>query len=179
MPGSILQIAGLAASVFVGLIFLVAGIDKLRHRALLPGVIANYRLLPPALVAPAALLLPPVELVVATGLLSGNRLAAPVAAIALLLVFAAAMAINIRRGRRNIDCGCGHAALRQSLGWGLVARNLGMATALLPQLFAGPGLAIVDMAVAALAGLAAFLLLQMINAINALPARPTGNRGRA
>ncbi|WP_426170097.1 MauE/DoxX family redox-associated membrane protein [Sandarakinorhabdus sp. DWP1-3-1] len=176
MAGSLLPIAGLAASVFVGLVFLVAGIEKLRHRALLPGVIANYRLLPAVLVTPAALLLPPVELVLAVALLAGERTVAPLAAIALLLAFAAAMAINIGRGRRHIDCGCGHAGLRQSLGWGLVARNLAMAAALLPRLVAAPGLALVDMAVAALAGVAVFLLVQMTNAINALPARPTGNR---
>ena len=99
MLGQFLQIGGFAASVFVGLIFVVAGIDKLRHRDLLPGVIANYRLLPAALVGPAATVLPVAELLLGTALLLGNRPVAPIAAIALLLVFAAAMAINIGRGR--------------------------------------------------------------------------------
>ena len=66
-----LPLLGVAASVAVALLFAVAGIDKLRHRDLLPGVIANYRLLPDALVAPAAALLPGVELLVAVGLLLG------------------------------------------------------------------------------------------------------------
>ena len=112
-----LPLLGVAASVAVALLFAVAGIDKLRHRDLLPGVIANYRLLPDALVAPAAALLPGVELLVAAGLLLGFAPLAPLVAIALLLVFAAAMAINIGRGRRHIDCGCGHVGLRQQLGW--------------------------------------------------------------
>ncbi|MFD2428851.1 hypothetical protein ACFSUK_13225 [Sphingobium scionense] len=47
-----LAIAALAAAIGIGLILLQAGLSKLRHRILLPGVIANYRLLPPALVAP-------------------------------------------------------------------------------------------------------------------------------
>ncbi|WP_328799179.1 MauE/DoxX family redox-associated membrane protein, partial [Sandarakinorhabdus rubra] len=107
-----LSILAAVAAVAVALVFLVAGIDKLRHRELLPGVIANYRLLPPALVTPAAALLPLAELAVAAGLLAGvwqPAAWAPLAAIALLLTFAAAMAINIGRGRRHIDCGCGHA----------------------------------------------------------------------
>jgi hypothetical protein len=33
------------------------------------------------------------------------------------------MAINIRRGRRHIDCGCFQSALKQTLSWILVARN--------------------------------------------------------
>ena len=106
-----LPLLGVAASVAVALLFAVAGIDKLRHRDLLPGVIANYRLLPDALVAPAAALLPGVELLVGAGLLLGFAPLAPMVAIALLLVFAAAMAINIGRGRRHIDCGCGHSGL--------------------------------------------------------------------
>ncbi len=175
---SLLPIAGFAASVAIGLIFLVAGIEKLRHRALLPGVIANYRLLPASFVAPVAFLLPLTEIVVATSLLFGDRPAAPIAAIALLLVFAAAMAINIRRGRRHIDCGCGHAALRQSLGWGHVIRNLLFALALAPRLAGGGNLSVPDLVVAALAGLSIFLLVQMINTISALPTqRLSSSRG--
>ena len=177
MIGSLFQIAGLAASIAIGLVFLVAGIDKLRHRALLPGVIANYRLLPTPLVAPAALLLPLIELLVAAGLLAGNRPAAPLAAIALLLVFAGAMAINIRRGRTAIDCGCGHSGLRQSLGWGLVGRNLLFALALGLRLAAGTELAMADVVIGVVAGLASFLLMQMFTVINALPARRYGTQG--
>jgi uncharacterized membrane protein YphA (DoxX/SURF4 family) len=166
-----LPLLGVAASVAVALLFAVAGIDKLRHRDLLPGVIANYRLLPDALVAPAAALLPGVELLVAAGLLLGFAPVAPMAAIALLLVFAAAMAINIGRGRRHIDCGCGHAGLRQQLGWSQVARNLVLATALLPALVAGRAdLDIADAALGAAAGVALYLLLLMFSAVGALAA---------
>jgi Methylamine utilisation protein MauE len=175
--GPFLQIAGVAASVAIGLIFLVAGIDKLRHRAVLPGVIANYRLVPAALVTPVAWLLPVVEIIVAAGLLVGSR-AAAIGAIVLLLVFAAAMAINIQRGRRHIDCGCGQAALRQTLGWGLVGRNLLLALALAARLPATVDLDGAAIAIAALAGFTMFLLMQMFNAINALPPkRASSTRG--
>ncbi len=166
-----LPLLGVAASVAVALLFAVAGIDKLRHRDLLPGVIANYRLLPDAMVAPAAALLPGVELLVAAGLLLGFAPLAPLGAISLLLVFACAMAINIGRGRRHIDCGCGHGALRQQLGWSQVARNLLLATALLPALAAGRAdLGVADAALGAAAGVAVYLLLLMFSALGALAA---------
>jgi uncharacterized membrane protein YphA (DoxX/SURF4 family) len=174
LSGQLLQIGGFAASVFVGLVFLVAGIDKLRHRDLLPGVIANYRLLPTAFVAPAAALLPIAELLLGAALLFGSRPAAPLAAIALLLVFAAAMAINIQRGRRQIDCGCGHSGLRQELGWSKVARNIAMAAAVSLRLAGPAGLASLDLAIAIMAGAMLFLLMLMFNALNALPGRPPG-----
>lgn len=166
-----LPLLGVAASVAVALLFAVAGIDKLRHRYLLRGVIANYRLLPDALVAPVAGLLPGVELLVAAGLMLGFAPLAPLCAIALLLVFAGAMAINIGRGRRNIDCGCGHAGLRQQLGWSQVARNLLLATALLPALAAGRAdLGMADAALGAAAGIAVYLLMLMFSALGALAA---------
>lgn len=178
MLGQFLQIAGFAASVFAGLVFLVAGIDKLRHRQLLPGVIANYRLLPDMMVAPAALALPIVELLVAVALLLGNRPAAPAVAIALLLVFAAAMGINIARGRRHIDCGCGHAGLRQDLGWPMVARNLMMAAALTLRFALPDALTTAQVAIAVAAGGMGFLLMLMFNALKALPGQaPRGARG--
>uniref|UniRef100_UPI0003B55052 MauE/DoxX family redox-associated membrane protein n=1 Tax=Novosphingobium sp. B-7 TaxID=1298855 RepID=UPI0003B55052 len=63
-------LTGRIATVGVGLVFLTAAAGKLRHRVLLPGVIANYRLLPPALVAPVASALPVAELVLGAWLLS-------------------------------------------------------------------------------------------------------------
>lgn len=178
MSGQFLQIVGFAASVLVGLVFLVAGAAKLRHRDLLPGVIANYRLLPAVLVAPVSFALPVVELVVGVALLLGNRPAAPVAAIVLLLVFAAAMAVNIARGRRHIDCGCGHSGLRQDLGWGMVGRNLVLAAALSLRLAGPGGLAAYDLAIAIATGGTLFLLMLMFNALKALPGqKPGGARG--
>ena len=48
---------------------------------------------------------------------------------ALLLAYAAAMGINIARGRDHIDCGClGFGAAQATLGWELVLRNVALAT---------------------------------------------------
>ncbi|MEH3106907.1 MAG: methylamine utilization protein MauE [Sphingomonas fennica] len=165
-----------AAGICCALLFGFGGIAKLRHRAELPAVIANYRLLPPAAIRPAAALLPPAELLLATALLAGGRAAAWAAlpAAALLTIFAAAMAINIRRGRARIDCGCGIGGLHQPLRMALVRRNLLLAAALLPLLpasFAGPLDGLTHLAAAA-AGGAAFLLLLLLDALLALPPAP-------
>lgn len=184
MGGALLSIVGGAAGVVVALLFLVAGIDKLRHFALLPGVIANYRLLPDALVAPAAAMLPLAELLIAAALPLGLLIPLPMfvhdaalAAALLLLIFAGAMGINITRGRRHIDCGCGHAALRQQLGWGQVVRNVVLAAGLLPLISAVPLPAGADIALAIVAGIAIYLLMLLFTTLNAVAGTPGRARG--
>jgi Methylamine utilisation protein MauE len=172
LGGTGLGVLGLAGAMGVGLVFLQAALAKLRHRELLSGVIANYRLLPAALVGPAATLLAPAELGIAIGLLLGGQGVAAVAAMALLVIFAAAMGINIVRGRREIDCGCGRSQLRQPLSWLLVARNLVLASLLLPRLLPGAAPTMADLAVALAGGLAVFVIVQLFNAIGALAASP-------
>lgn len=177
LPYGIASVTGLAASIGVGLVFVTAGVGQLRHRRLLSGVIANYRLLPDALVGGAARLLPVAELLIGGALIVGERTVAPLAAILLLLVFAVAMAINIRRGRSHIDCGCGHAELRQPLGWPLVMRNLLLAAMLAPRPIADSTPDDAGSAVAIAAGISLFLTYLIFNAVTALsassPARPT------
>jgi hypothetical protein len=86
----------------------------------------------------------------------------------LLVLFATAMAINIRRGRAHIDCGCGQAFLKQSLRWSLVARNGALALLLLPSLStAAMPTSLVLSGVAG--GLAFFLLTLVLNTLSALP----------
>jgi hypothetical protein len=50
------------------------------------------------------------------------RPAAAMLALALLVAYGAAIAINLARGNRRIDCGCGGAG--QGLSWFLVLRNV-------------------------------------------------------
>jgi hypothetical protein len=95
-----------------------------------PGVLRNYRLLPEFLVTPTAIAIVLGEALIAAGLSwLPARAPAAVAAALLLLVFAGAMAINIRRGRSHIDCGCfgtrGRGTrLRVGLSRAIVARNV-------------------------------------------------------
>ncbi len=181
---TILFDTGLAGAVGTGIVFIEAGFAKLRHRDLLPGVVANYRLLPETLVTPVATLLPPAELLLGLGLIASaatggllHWLALPAAA--LFVVFAAAMAINIRRGRSHIDCGCGRSQLRQSLSPALVVRNLALAVlAALHALVPAEPAGLADLALAAAAGLCLFLLVLLFNALSALAASPLASGRR-
>lgn len=96
--------------------------DHLRFQAQLDA----YGLLPAALLPVMARLLPWMEaLIFVTLLLPSSRSTAAVMAAALFAVYAAAMAVNLLRGRHDIDCGCGGAP--QALSWWLVLRNLVLA----------------------------------------------------
>jgi hypothetical protein len=114
----------------LALLFLVAAAHKLRDLGRFRATLADYRVLPDPLVAPAAALVVAAEVAVATALaLPVGRTLGLAGAAGLLLVYAAAIAVNLVRGRRHIDCGCtGPAARRRISGW-LVARNAVIALA--------------------------------------------------
>jgi len=101
------SIISVMAPVFLALVLIAAAIPKFRKADEFVGIIANYRLLPDALVTPFARVLPMVEVVCAVGLLvpmlrsGGGWMAA-----GLFILFALALGINIGRGRTHIDCGC-------------------------------------------------------------------------
>jgi hypothetical protein len=166
----LLAVASVAGRVCAGLVFILAATQKTQHWRIFFAVVANYRLLPGWAVAPVAILLPPVEMLVGILLLSAQP--GPFGALAgifLLGVFAAAMAINLRRGRSLIDCGCGHSFLKQTLGWALVARNAGLAGLLVPSLLFTKSMAMATALSGVAAGLAFFMLYLLLNVISALP----------
>ena len=114
----------------LALVMLAAAWHKFSEPDVFAGSLAAYKLLPQALVAPLARVLPVLEGVLAVGILvPATRSLALFGLAALVLVYAAAMAVNLLRGRHDIDCGCGGAA--HPLSWGLVARNLVLAAAAL------------------------------------------------
>lgn len=91
-------------------------------------IVRNYRLLPERLVATvAALVLVAGGLTAVALVLPATRRLAGCGAAVQLLVFAAALAVNVRRGRTSIDCGCLGSALRGReggiSGW-MAARNV-------------------------------------------------------
>lgn len=148
--------------VFLAALFATAAISKLTAMEEFYGVVRNFRLLPDALARPVALALPPVELAVAAGLIvPALALPAALGAAALLAAFGIAIAVNVLRGRTQIDCGCFRDGMRQGINWRMVGRNaaltalaLGLA-ALLPGAPAGGP---VDIATGALAGTVLALL---------------------
>ncbi|MDP9011824.1 MAG: methylamine utilization protein MauE [Pseudomonadota bacterium] len=154
----------LAIRVLVALVFLTAALGKTRHRLAFQGVVANYRLIPDFAVPTFALLLPLVEAAVAAALLFAPPSWPEVSAAVLLILFAAAMAINISRGRRRIDCGCFQSALKQTLSWTLVGRNVGLALLLaVPATVSEAALPDLGAVEALLIGTVLFVLLQSMN----------------
>lgn len=166
-----LAICGGVAAIGNGLVFLTAGIAKLRNRRIFAGVVANYRLLPAGLVGPVAMALPLAEVLIGAALLVGVA-AAAIPASALLVAFAVAMTVNIGRGRAHIDCGCGRSELRQPLSRTLVLRNLVLAALLIPAMLALPQFGSAAWGVALAGGLALYLMTLVVNALAALAAGP-------
>jgi hypothetical protein len=176
MLHDLLAAVSVAGRTCAGLVFVLAATQKAMHWRILPGVISNYRLLPRWMNWPVAALLPPLEMVLGIALLSAQLKPWPeLAAIALLLLFAAAMAINVGRGRDQIDCGCGESFLRQSLSWGLVARNGVLAVLLAPSLVMTERMGMSLAVSSAAAGIGLFLLYLLFNILAALP--PVERRG--
>jgi hypothetical protein len=114
----------------LALVLFAAAWHKLSEPEVFAGALQAYALLPAAGVMPAARLLPWVEIATGVGLLIPATRAPALAMFAcLILLYAAAMALNLWRGRRQIDCGCGGDA--HPLSWGLVLRNGVLAAAAL------------------------------------------------
>jgi hypothetical protein len=115
----------------LALLFLVAAAHKLRDRAAFRATFAEYRILPEAI----GTLVPLAELAVAGLLLvpAAGALGA-IGAAALLLLYGAAVGVNLARGRRHIDCGCAGPYARRPIGGGLVVRNALLAAAALTAL---------------------------------------------
>jgi uncharacterized membrane protein YphA (DoxX/SURF4 family) len=108
----------------LALLLLSAGVHKLQHLAAFRSALQGYRLLPPGLVAPAASALVLTELGLGVGLLApGPSSTVALATAALFILYAAAIGVNLARGRRHIDCGCGGPAGRTGLSEALLARN--------------------------------------------------------
>ena len=109
----------------LALVFVQGGAAKLTARDEFQGVVSSYRLLPPAMVPVFAALLPFAELAAGIGvILPATRHSGAALAFALLVMFALAMAINLARGRTEIDCGCFKSGFRQTISGWLVGRNL-------------------------------------------------------
>jgi uncharacterized membrane protein YphA (DoxX/SURF4 family) len=133
-------------------LFAHAAIAKLADRALFEQHLAAYGV-PLPWVPLLAWLLPLAEALLALLLLTPWRAVGAALAVALLLLYAGAMAWHRRRGHA-LDCGCGGQPL--SLSWALVARNALLA---LPAAAAGAPMAARALGLGDFAVIAAALLL--------------------
>jgi len=106
----------------LSLLFASAGQHKLANARRFAAQLDAYDLLPTLLTAAVARALPLIEFATAVALLiPPTRHVAGVTAALLLAVYALAVLINLMRGHRNIDCGCGGSPMPLS-PW-LVVRN--------------------------------------------------------
>lgn len=127
-----------ATALALSVIFASAAGHKLKNPNWFRRQVREYELMPEMAVPVAAFTLPLIELVAAVGLLwTASRPVAGVLALLLVSAYALAIAINLLRGRADIDCGCSGPAMPQPLQPGLLVRNLGLAIlaclALLPM----------------------------------------------
>lgn len=114
----------IAAALSVSVILGSAATHKLRSPTRFANQLEDYRLLPGPLVRPVSRLLPWVEIALAFILLvPAARNVGGMAAAILLAVYAAAIAINLWRGRRDLDCGCAGPDQAQPIRAVLLARN--------------------------------------------------------
>lgn len=114
-----------AAWVTLAAVFTLALPGKLRDFAAFAATVANYRIVPAGVSPAVAAAVVAGELAVVAGLvLPPSRAAAAGLAAVLLATFTIAIAVNLARGRRTIDCGCFRGLIRERLGWSHVARNL-------------------------------------------------------
>jgi hypothetical protein len=115
----------------VALLFASAGIHKVRGVARFTEIFVAYRVLPNVLGRRISRLIPCFEVAIAIALLwEPSRRMAVIAAIAALIAYALGMGLNLLRGRRDLDCGCGTARDRRPIAGWMVWRNLFLAAAL-------------------------------------------------
>ena len=96
----------IAVRISLGCVLVYSALPKIADPPAFAQMVWNYKLLPPAAVNVMAIVLPWLELWLAAALISGvlRRGAAMLSAI-LLLVFMAALTVNLYRGVA-VDCGC-------------------------------------------------------------------------
>lgn len=136
-----------AASAALACVLLLGALEKLKDMAAFAAAVQAYEIVPAAcggLFAWGYMLAE----ALAGALLLAPGLRWPGAALALLVLAlaTAGVAVNLARGRRDIDCGCGGPAMRGAaargagLSWWMVLRNALLASWTLPVFAAAQGM---------------------------------------
>ena len=121
---SVDPVVSLVARFSVALVLAWAAAHKARDLAAFGESLRGYRLIPKAAVGSFAVVLIMVEAVAAVALLYGpSATFAAFAAVGLFSAYSVAIAINLLRDRRDLDCGCGSGARPQPLSEWLLVRN--------------------------------------------------------
>jgi uncharacterized membrane protein YphA (DoxX/SURF4 family) len=138
------QIITLAVRIIVGALFIVAGASKVGHFNDFAAAIAGFRILPEAVVAPLAVILPFFEIGLGAYLLIGlfTRAAAWIAAIQ-LAVYAGAIASAVVR-HIPANCGCFGPQDQAPADWPHVAVDLALAAICVLLAWRAPGMFSLD-----------------------------------
>ncbi len=95
------------AQYFLAALFWVSSVHKIRHWKSFKGVMTSYQLIPQSLVTLSAFCITSCELLLAIVLTAQpTNFGAGILSAGLLVLYFAAMAINITRGRIELHCGC-------------------------------------------------------------------------
>ena len=128
-----------AFRVTLGVVFIVASLDKLAAPEAFAVGIANYHLVPTGLVNLMAICLPWIEIVAGACLVAGLWIRASLLVVdGLLVVFIAAIALALSRGL-DISCGCftadpgAESMTRFTLYWDLIWLGMGLHALLLDR----------------------------------------------
>jgi uncharacterized membrane protein YphA (DoxX/SURF4 family) len=138
------DLAILVLRVAIGLVFVVAGLAKIGHATEFAAQIAGFRLLPQPVVAPMALVLPFLELLLGGYLVVGlfTRASAWTAA-ALFALFDAAIASAVVRGM-TVSCGCFGPNDTTVTTWPEVARDAVLVVIAIVVALRAPGMLALD-----------------------------------
>lgn len=116
----------LIAAWLIGASLILSGTSKWTNLGWFAGVLSEYRLLPNTAVKLLALLIPAAEVSLGLIIVLVRRWSwASYAVLFLFFAFSVAIIVNLARGRYDLPCGCSGFAKHATIGWHLVARNLG------------------------------------------------------
>lgn len=152
----------LAARLVLAACFGLAAVAKLADREGATSSLAGFGV-PGALVSPASLVLPAVELVIAVALIATpTATVAAAAALCLLAIFSVALGVRLARGERP-ECHCFGRLSVKPVSWSAMARNAALGGIAAVVVLAGPGTSATawtgDLGAAGRVGLAAGLVL--------------------
>ena len=121
----IVPLCSLACRLILAIIFYYAGIEKIADPGEFAVAIYNYQLLPDLAVNVLAVILPWLEIIIATCFVAGFYVrGAALISSALFLTFATALTINLLRGL-DISCGC-FGASSGNINWFYLGRDLSL-----------------------------------------------------
>jgi len=113
------------STLLLSYLFVVGGWQKFADTGYFQTVITDYQVLPANWSAWVARGLPAVELAAGLALLFPAAQIQALAVVTVLLIgYTAAIALNVARGRRDLDCGCAGPGREQTISGWLLGRNL-------------------------------------------------------